>query len=36
MSTDTNERTATIRSLNDAFRATVTGLFGPWFVSGPQ
>ena len=32
--TDTTLRTATIRSLNDAFRATVTGLFGPWFVSG--
>ena len=32
--TNTIEHTATIRSLNDAFRATVTGLFGPRFVSG--
>ena len=29
-----DERTAKICSLNDAFRATVTGLNGPWLVSG--
>ena len=29
-----DERTTTIRALNDAFRATVTGLLGPWLLIG--